>query len=217
MSTRVTRGIAVLGVCALWACAKGERKADSAAIADSIAKATAAVTPAPTPPAPAALTDPNITALIDEANAADSAVGHLASTKATSPAVKEFARQMMRDHHMLRNAGIVLVKKENITPTPPANDTMPAAAQRAMDNLNAMAKGPDWDKAYIAGEIGAHQAVLALLQTAQGAATDTTLKALIIKATPTIEGHLKKAQDIGAKLNNAPAPSKGDTGKKKAP
>jgi putative membrane protein len=215
MSTRVTRGIAVLGVCALWACAKGENKADSAAIADSIAKATAAVTPAPTPPAAAPLTDPNIVALADEANAADSAMGHLASTNGTSPAVKEFARQMMRDHHMLRNAGIVLVKKVNITPTPPANDTMPAAAQRAMDNLNSMAKGPDWDKAYIAGEIGAHQAVLALLQTGQGAATDTSLKALLVKATPTIEGHLKKAQDIAAKLNSAPAPA--ESAKKKTP
>jgi len=44
----------------------------------------------------------------------------------------------------------------------------------------------------------------------------TKLKALIIKATPTIEGHLKRAQDVVGKLNGATtAPAGGDTSKKK--
>jgi len=112
---------------------------------------------------------------------------------------------MMRDHHALRKAGQDLAKKLNLTPAPPANDTLPAAAQRSYDSMNSMAAGADWDKAYINGEVAVHQSVLALLQAAQGAATDTSLKALITKATPTIEAHLKKAQDIQGKLNSAPA------------
>ncbi|HEY9227704.1 MAG TPA: DUF4142 domain-containing protein, partial [Gemmatimonadaceae bacterium] len=102
--------------------------------------------------------------------------------------------------------------KQNITPMPPTGDTLPAAAQRMSDNLNAMPKGADWDKTYINGEVAAHQAVLAMLQTAQTATGDTALKALIVKTTPTIEMHLKKAQDISSKLGaTAATPAAGES------
>jgi len=213
MSIRLARGIALVGASVLWAaCAKNENKTDSAAIADSAAKAAAAA-PAPAP-APAALTDANIAALLDEANAADSAAGNVASTKGTNAQVKDFGRMMMRDHHTLRKAGQDLAKKLNLTPTPPANDSLPQGAQKMHDSLNAMAKGAAWDKAYIDNEVAVHQMVLSLLQTAQGAAQDTSLKALIIKATPNIQAHLAKAQDIQSKLSAAPAAAM-DTGAKK--
>jgi putative membrane protein len=211
MSIRVIRGVAVLALCASWACAKKDTAADSVAAADSAAKAAAAAAPPPAP-APAPLTDANIVALLDEANAGDSTLGNLASTKGTVVLVKTFGRDMMRDHHALRKAGRDLATKLNVTPVPPANDTLPAAAQRAHDALSSMPAGADWDKAYITGEVAVHQSVLALLQAAQTAAADTSLKALITKAIPTIEAHLKKAQDVQTKLNSAPA---ADTSKKK--
>ena len=215
MSIRLARGIALVGASVLWAaCAKKENATDSAAAADSAAKAAAAA-PAPAP-APPALTDANIAALLDEANAADSAAGNLASTKGTNGQVKEFGRTMMRDHHTLRKAGQDLAKKLNLTPAAPANDTLPAAAQKAHDAMTAMAKGAAWDKAYIDNEVAVHQAVLALLQAAQGAAQDTSLKALIVTATPNIQAHLTKAQDIQSKLSAAPAAGS-DSGKKKNP
>jgi putative membrane protein len=216
MSIRIARGIALVGASVLWAaCAKNEAKNDSAAMADSAAKAAAAA-PAPAP-APPALTDANIAALLDEANAADSAAGSLASTKGSNAQVKDFGRTMMRDHHTLRKAGQDLAKKLNLTPAPPANDTMPQAAQKMHDNMTAMAKGAAWDKAYIDNEVAVHQAVLALLQVAQGAAQDTSLKALIITATPNIQAHLTKAQDIQSKLSAAPAAGTDSGAKKKAP
>ena len=52
-------------------------------------------------------------------------------------------------------------------------------------------------------EVGAHQAVLSTLNTAEGAAQNAELKALLTKAKPTIEAHLKKAQDIQSKLQSA--------------
>src|SRR5437762_1959567 len=103
MSIRVTHGAALIAVCALWACSKGENKPDSAAMADSAAKAAAAAPPAA--PAPPPLNDANIVALLDEVNAADSAWGTIPSTKGTNASVKEFGRDMMRDHHALRKAG----------------------------------------------------------------------------------------------------------------
>jgi putative membrane protein len=211
MSIRPMRSMAVLGACALWvACAKAENKTDTTVVkTDTTAAAT-------TTPAPAPLTDANIAALLDEANMADSAWGNLASTKGTAASVKDFGRMMMRDHHSLRKQGQDLAKKLNLTPAAPANDTLPAAVTKMGDSLNAQAKGAAWDKAYIDHEVAVHQSVLSLLQAAQGAAQDTSLKALITKATPNVQAHLTKAQDIQSKLAAAPAaPAAADSTKKK--
>lgn len=143
-----------------------------------------------------AWTDANIFALLDEANVADSTHGQLASTKGTSASVREFGRQMMRDHHTLRAQGQALAKRLNITPTAPSGDTLPAAAQRTADMLNTTAKGKDFDKAYIDHEVAAHKAVLDIATRAMNAAQSTELKNMIQKAAPNIQGHLDKAQSI---------------------
>lgn len=219
MTMRLAGSIAVIGTCALWAaCSKGGNNADSAAAADSAAKAAAAAPTTTAAPAPAPLTDANIAALLDEANAGDSTLGNLAARKGTAASVKEFGRDMERDHHMLRKQGQDLAKKLNLTPAAPANDTLPQATQKMGDSLTAQAKGAAWDKAYIDHEVAGHQGVLSLLQTAQGAAQDTSLKALITKAIPTIQAHLAKAQSIQSKLGGTAAAVTGaDTGAKAAP
>jgi len=211
MTTRLTRVLVVFGACALWAgCSKDGGKADSAAAADSAAKAAAAAPPAA--PAPAPLTDANIAAILDGANAADSAAGNIAATKGTNAEVKSFGREMMRDHHALRKAGQDLAKKLNLTPAPPAGDTSAAAATNWQNTLSSMPKGAGFDSAYIAHEVAYHQAVIATAQTALTAAQDTSLKALINKAIPNLDAHLKHAQSIQGKLSGSAA---ADSGKKK--
>jgi putative membrane protein len=197
MSIRDARGLVLLGACALTAaCSKSQAKIDTSALAPDTTATAAAV---PVPPVPAPLTDANIVALLDEANAADSAWGAIAASKGTNAAVKDYGRMMMRDHHALRRQGMDLAKKLNLTPQPPANDTLPAAFARMRDSLNAQAKGPAWDRAYINHEVAVHQSVGAMLQNALTAAQDPSLKALIAKAQPNIQAHLIKAQDIQTK------------------
>jgi len=213
--------MAIMSACALavvWAaCTKSARNSDTLAAMDTTAKPAAATpTTDTTAAAPTAtLTDVNIVALLDEANAGDSAMGKLASTKGTSASVKEFGRDMERDHHKLRVAGQDLAKKENLAPQAPSNDTLATASAKMHDNLTSMAKGKDWDKAYIDNEVAVHQAVLNLLQTASSSAQDTSLKVLIVKAQPTIQAHLEKAQSIQSKL--AGAATTADTTAKKKP
>lgn len=219
MSKRPARSMAIVSACALtvmWAaCSKSAKNSDTLAVMDTTAK-PAAATPTPdTTAAPVAvLTDVNIVALLDEANAGDSAMGKLASTKGTSAAVKEFGRDMARDHHKLREAGQAVAKKENLAPQAPSNDTLATASAKMQDNLTSMPKGKDWDKAYIDNEVAVHQSVLNLLSTAGTAAQDTSLKALITKAQPTIQAHLQKAQSIQSKLAGA-ATTTDSTAKKK--
>jgi putative membrane protein len=145
-------------------------------------------------------TDENIFALLDEANAADSAAGAIAATKGTSAAVRDFGKRMTRDHHALRLQGEALAKKLKVTPTPPAGDNSMADSQKNLDNLNSTAKGKDFDKAYIDHEVEDHKAVLETATKAMSQAQSTELKNLIQKAAPVIQGHLDKAESIQKNL-----------------
>lgn len=140
--------------------------------------------------------DANIFALLDEANAADSSAGSIAATKGTAAAVRDFGRRMMRDHNQLRTQGAALAKKLNVTPAPPPDDPLQAAAQSETNTLNTTAKGKDFDKAYIDAEVDAHKRVLDLATKAAAQTQTAELKNLIQKAAPVIQGHLDKAQSI---------------------
>jgi len=94
------------------------------------------------------------------------------------------------------------VKKLNVTPQMPAGDTSGTAAKRMLDSLTAMPKGAAWDKAYIAYEIGYHQALKDIATKALAQAQNAELKALITKAAPIIQAHLDKAQAIQTKLGS---------------
>ena len=198
------RRTSIAALCAaalVAACSKSENNADSMQMADSASmaapSAAGSTSTAPT------LTDANIVAIVDEANRADSAAGNVAATKGTNSEVKSFGRDMMRDHHALRKSGQDLAKKLNVTPQMPANNNSEAADNAWVDSLQSMPKGTAFDKAYIDHEVGAHTQVLASLHTAESAAQNAELKDLITKAIPTIEAHLKKAQDIQSKLQSA--------------
>lgn len=146
------------------------------------------------------LSDANIVALLDEANAADSTAGALAVTKASSKAVKDFAKLMMSEHHALRSQGQELAKQLGVTPQPPANDPVKALADSETAALKAAAKGAEFDKVYIDQEVKAHEAVLDIAGKGHDAADNEQLKALIEKAKPVIEKHLDQAKGIQDKL-----------------
>jgi putative membrane protein len=188
----VTLAIAAL---TLVACSKKENYSDTTKIAN---------TPADTSGAGGATgstwTDPNIFALLDEANAADSAAGAVAVTKGTASAVREFGRRMVRDHHQLRAKGEALAKKLKLTPASPSDDPVMPASQKHMDNINATAKGKDFDKAYIDGEVEMHKSVLEIATKAAGQTRNTELKNLIQQAAPVIQGHLDLAESVQKSL-----------------
>jgi putative membrane protein len=184
-----------VAVVAVVGCAKKENAAvDTTAASSTVTGDTSTTAGAPAPSG--TWTDPNIVALLDEANMADSAAGSIAAMKATSSEVREFARRMMRDHHQLRAQGAALAKKLNVTPAAPSDDPVMPMAQDETNTLNSTAKGKDFDKAYIDAEVNAHKAVLQLATKSAGQTQNTELKNLIQKAAPVIQGHLTKAESI---------------------
>jgi putative membrane protein len=181
---------------AVTACSKKESYGTDTTAASTTASPDTSAMVSGAPATPGNWTDENIFALLDEANMSDSAAGAVAATKGTASAIRDFGKQMMRDHHQLRARGEVLAKKLKITPAPPPDDPVMADAQKEMGTLNSTAKGKDFDKAYIELEVDGHKRVLELLVKAAQQTKNTQLTNLIQKAAPAVQGHLDKAEAI---------------------
>ena len=185
---------------ALAACAKkDDTTADTTAAANSMATTDTSAASSTTA-APAGLSDANIVAILDAANASDSTWGAIAATKGTSAEVRNFGKTMMRDHHALRQAGHDLANKLGVVPQSPAGDDSQATLQKHVDLLNSTAKGKDFDRAYIDHEVEYHKQVLATATKAMAAAQSTELKNFIQNAAPNIQGHLDAAEAIQKKM-----------------
>jgi putative membrane protein len=195
---------ALLGLALVAGACRERNKTNETGAAAGTPADTALTTPSPGADSSAAagkLTDANIVALLDEANAADSSAGALAVTKATSPGVKQFAKLMMSEHHALRLQGQQLVKKLQITPAPPADDPVAPLAEQETSALKSTPKGPQFDRTYIDKEVAVHRAVKDLLEKSKEAAQNDQLKDLIGKAQPIIQKHLDQAEQLQKQLS----------------
>jgi len=204
------RAAVAAGMLILVAGCKSQRASDNAAMGSDTSSGAMTTGAADTSSMaagaqPAALSDANIVALLDEANMADSALAAYAVTKATNPDVKSFAKLMMGEHHALRAQGQQLAKRLGVTPQMPADDPLKPAADAEMTALKAAAKGADFDRTYIEHEIGIHKAVLDLAGKAHDAAQNEELKKLIEQAGPVIQKHLDHAEEIQKKLGKPTA------------
>jgi putative membrane protein len=192
------------------ACAKkGDTAADSARVADSIAThtATAPGTVAATDSAANAnatsrggWTPASVLGFTTAANSGEIAEAKLAIAKATNPAVKAFARELLADHQAMLKDGNALATKLSVTADTlqgDAHDLLNGSRDELKD-LTDKAAGADWDATFIDKEIDGHQKVLDKLQDASKNSNDADLRAALEKASGKVQQHLTKAQDIKA-------------------
>jgi putative membrane protein len=139
-----------------------------------------------------------IVAFANAANRGEVEEGQLAQKKATNPAVKAFAREMVADHRAMMSDVKSLASKLHITPDS-TNDSVTGLMKDARDEMKDLtdkAAGADWDKDFIDKEIDGHQKVLDKLQDAAKNSNNAELRAGLEKATGKVQQHLTKAQDI---------------------
>lgn len=146
------------------------------------------------------LADANYAALVQEANTGEIDAAKIAEANASNPAVKAFARWMIRDHTRLRSEGKQLLTRLGLTPQPPADDPVSELNSRATQALQSTAKGTSFDSTYMNSQVAAHKAVLGLLGTMENSATNAQLQAMASKAQPIIQSHLDSAQAIQSRL-----------------
>src|ERR1700760_3779590 len=96
-------------------------------------------------------------------------LGKLAQQQSKNHAVRAFASRMVKDHSAANARLMAVAKRENMTPaagSPP--DTSALAGQ----------SGPDFDRAYVANQVQAHQDAITAFEAEASGGQDAALKRL---------------------------------------
>jgi len=132
-------------------------------------------------------------------NMAEVELGKLAADKGASDAVKQFGKRMTDDHGKANAELKDFAEKKGLTL--PAD--LDAKHKQLRDRL-AKLNGADFDRAYANEMVKDHKKDVADFKREAKGAKDPDLKAWASKTLPTLEDHLKQAQDMQAQLKSAP-------------
>jgi putative membrane protein len=148
-------------------------------------------------------TDPQIAHIAATAHSIDIERGKMAQKKSKNPEVKQFAEQMVNDHSAGLKEAQALLKKLGVTAEDnPTSKSLQAQAKQEKAKLDKL-KGGAFDKEYINHEVAYHKAVIdAVKNTLIPNAQNAELKQLLTDAGPTLEGHLRHAENIQAQLGS---------------
>jgi putative membrane protein len=132
----------------------------------------------------------------DIGNMMEVELGKVAVKNASNEKVKQFGQRMIDDHTKANDQLKSVAAKENITlPT-----DLDAKHKAQVDKLSAMT-GTSFDRAYMKDMVKDHQQDVAEFQKEANTGTDPGLKSFAGKTLPTLQEHLKLADDDEASLS----------------
>ena len=132
-------------------------------------------------------------------NLAEVELGKLAAEKGSADAVKQFGKRVADDHAKAEAELKDFADKKRMT--------LPTDLDPKHKQLRArLAKltGADFDRAYASEMVKDHKKDVADFKREARGAKDPDLKAWAGKTLPTLEDHLKAAQDMQAQVKSAP-------------
>jgi putative membrane protein len=116
-------------------------------------------------------------------------LGKLAQDKASSDQVKNFGKRMVDDHSKANDELQTLAKNKNIT-LPSDLDPKDKALKDRLSKLS----GAQFDRAYMSAMLRDHQKDVSEFKMESSNGKDPDVKAFASKTLPTLEDHLKLAQ-----------------------
>jgi putative membrane protein len=125
-----------------------------------------------------------------KASMAEVELGKLATLNASSDQVKTFGQKMVDDHTKANDELRALAGSKNIV----LPSDLDAQDKAAHDKLAAL-KGVEFDREYMSMMVAGHRKVVDSLKKESTAGNDTDVKSWASKTLPTVEEHLKMAQD----------------------
>lgn len=130
-----------------------------------------------------------------QSNLTEIELGNLASQRATSPAVKQYAAMMVAEHTQAHTAlkSLATAKKWTI------QDVLNDENRTKRDNLNNL-QAAAFDRGYMRSQVADHQVTSGKFATQIDQGTDPELKAYATQYKPGIDKHLTEAQTIVATL-----------------
>jgi putative membrane protein len=144
-------------------------------------------------------TDADMIAYLVAADSGEIAAGKLASTKATNPSVKAFAKKMVSDHSKMLDETTQLAKKQNVAYATASNDDigdLRSGSADALKDLTGKTAGGDWDKDYVDKQVDEQQNVIDHVNDFAQNAKDPQLASMLKQALPKLQGHLQAAKAL---------------------
>lgn len=132
----------------------------------------------------------------EQANLAEIETAKAVEQKATDPAVKDFASRMVTDHTQASQELSTLAKNVDITlPTEPSPKER--TEQSKLENLS----GSKLDLTYVRDELDGHKDVISSFQNEIEHGRDEAVKAYAEETLPTLEDHIRIAENIAGKMD----------------
>lgn len=120
----------------------------------------------------------------------------LAMTRATMPAVRNYAQMLVNHHTTSSNELKSILAAKGVTP--PA--ALPADKQAKLAQLQAL-QGAAFDRQYIQMTgVQDHQAAIGVFENASRSLADADLRGFAAKTLPVLQQHLRSAQQIAGSM-----------------
>jgi putative membrane protein len=153
----------------------------------------------------ATLGDAQFAAIIQAMNAGEIQEAQLAMTKATSPDVKRFARDMATAHREMQNKMTSLLSRLQMTPSDNAvSNQLRSDTQGEIATLQTL-RGKDFDRDYIDSQVRNHNKALETIDEMMPTAKNSEFKAALVNMRPKIEAHLRDAERVQMMLEKGAA------------
>jgi putative membrane protein len=147
------------------------------------------------------LTDSKILFVTHIANAGEVEMAKLARERAKDARVRKLAAAILAQHERADQKEEALIKRRKLDMS-----STPTGVQLQSDGAQILAEletksGTDFDRAYLAAQVDAHQRVLDLIDNRLlPAATDRDIQTLVRDMRPTVQSHLQRAQALQLKV-----------------
>jgi putative membrane protein len=162
--------------------------------------------PAPAGADTGASTEATPAAILSQMNVANTMeiqLSRMASKRATSPAVKRIATQLVTDHSKNRQQVTALAKKLNVSLTPAAGGNISAGDSAAMPAELQGTSGAEFDRSFVQHQIQLHQNNIQKIQNQTlPAVQEPQVKAYLQKTLKEMQGHLATLEKTEQQLSS---------------
>lgn len=139
--------------------------------------------------------DRNFVSSAAEANLAEIETAKMVEQKATDPAVKDFASRMLTDHTQASQSLASLAEMSGIK-----LPTDPSATERGHKSQVQNLSGSKLEDAYLRDELQGHKQVISSFENEIEHGQDSAVKDYAAQTLPTLEDHIRIAEDLAGKL-----------------
>jgi putative membrane protein len=140
-------------------------------------------------------TDRNFMSTAADANLAEIDTAKMVAQKSTDPAVKDFANRMVTDHTQASQSLASVAETSNVK-----LPTEPAATERNQKNELQKLSGAKLDDTYLRDELRGHKEAIAAFENEIKNGQNQEVKHYAVQTLPTLQDHIRIAEDIAGKL-----------------